>query len=236
MRMRINESIKINEYAEVLIAGIEDKSNNYKVEFTFSKDALLGLATNLLWMYDDIDSDKRIHIHIEPLLGSISGNQALGFFLAPDSPSMVLSVNNVSKNYIIDSEINRYKEIPIKYKFVKMYEVKEPASDESIEDYELGFTNIVHIRVLDKEKNEITNSKMQVIFKINYYGLKDFGNILLILANNYELHKEYELAHVIQKKNQYNLGVLLTHESSEVIIRCNYLGDVHDYAPHFGIV
>ena len=53
MRVKINESIKINEYAEVLIAGIEDKSNNYKVEFTFSKDALLGLATNLLWMYDE---------------------------------------------------------------------------------------------------------------------------------------------------------------------------------------
>jgi len=89
---------------------------------------------------------------------------------------------------------------------------------------------------LDKDKNEVTNGKMQIIFKINYFGLRDFANMLLVLANNYELHKEYELAHVIQKKNQYNLGVLLTNESSEVILRCNYLGGVHDYAPHFGIV
>lgn len=34
MRIKINETIKINDQAEVLIAGIDDKSNNYIVEFT----------------------------------------------------------------------------------------------------------------------------------------------------------------------------------------------------------
>lgn len=39
-------------------------------------------------------------MHIDPLLGDVPGNQALGFFLTPQSPSMVLNINEVNDRQV----------------------------------------------------------------------------------------------------------------------------------------
>jgi len=233
MIIKLNEAVKISEFAEIIIMG-NNINNNLKVEFTFSKDALLGFATNLIWMYEDINPQKRIHMHIDPLLGDIPGNQALGFFLTPQSPSMVLNVNGIEDSQVHDMNSNKYKEIYIKHEFVKEFEVKEPAADESIEDYELGFNNIANIKILDSSHMDVTNNQMQIIFNINHKGLKDFASMLLVLANNYENQQEYMLAHVKQKEQQYNMGILLSENSNDVILKCDYLGCVYNYDLQFG--
>ena len=35
---------------------------------------------------------------------------------------------------------------------------------------------------------------------------------------------------------QYNMGILFSKESPEVIIKCKELGCVYDYAPDFGVM
>lgn len=232
MIIKINETVKISEFAEIYVAGNND--SDLSVEFTFSKEALLGFATNLIWMYEDINPNKKIHMHIDPLLGDVPGNQSLGFFLTPKSPSMVLNVNGLNDSGMSNMYNAEYKELFIKHKFIKEFEVKEPAQDECIEEYELGFNNIANIRILDVNGLDTTNERMQVIFNISYNGLRDFAHMLLILANNYENQQKFIMAHVKQEEKQYNLGVLLSSNSNEVVIKCDYLGGVYNFDPHFG--
>lgn len=234
MIVKLNETVKIREFADIIVLGAANKCECLSVEFTFSKDALLGLATNLIWMHEDINPQKKLHVHIEPLRGNVPGNQALGFFLTPQSPAMVLNVNSNNDNSVIDLSMENYKEIPIKYKFIKEFEIKEPAENEAIEDYELGFNNLAQIRILDSNKSDITNSHMQVIININYIGLKDFANMILILANNFETEQEYMIAHIKKNEQQYNMGILLSEISNQVVFKCGHLGSVYNYDPNFG--
>lgn len=100
----------------------------------------------------------------------------------------------------------------IKHKFIKEFEVKDPAANESIEDYELGFNNVANIKILDSNHMDVTGREMQIVFNINYNGLKDFTNMLLVLANNYDNQQEYRVAHVKQQEQQYNMGILLSEK------------------------
>lgn len=234
MIIKLNETVKIREFVDFIVSGVNDRYNNLRIEFTFSKDALLGFATNLIWMYEEINPNKKIHVHVDPLLNEIPGNQALGFFLDPQSPSLVLNVNGNNDNRVTNLFIKDYKEISLKYKFIKEFQVKEPASNEAIEDYELGFNNIAQIRIFDLNNVDVTNTQMQVIININYNGLKDFANMILILANNFENEQEYAMAHVKREEQQYNMGVLLSENSNQVVLKCNYLGCVYNYDTHFG--
>lgn len=234
MVVNLDENIIINEMAEVFIRGVGGNNNGLKAEITFSKEALLGFAINLLWMYEDIDPKKKIHIHIDPLLGAVPGNQALGFFLTPQSPSVVFCLNSINENIPLNIDITNFKRILSKHKFATEFQIKEPAVDESIEDYELGLNNMVQIRILDSNNNNVTKDGMEIIFNINYNGLKDFATTLLILANNYENGQEYRMAHAKQREIQDNLGVLLSEKSNEVILKTDYLGCVYNYDSHFG--
>lgn len=234
MIVKLNETVKIRQFANIIVLGTANKTECFTLEFTFSKDALLGFATNLIWMYEDINPQKKMHVHIDPLDGGSLGNQALGFFLTPQSPSVVLNVNGNKDDADIDFQVGDYKEIPIKYKFLREFEVKEPALNEAVEDYELGFCNLAQIRVLDSNKIDITNDRMEVIININYDGLKDFANMILILANNFESGQEYMIAHVKKNKQQYNMGILLSENSNQVVFKCGFLGSIFNYSPNFG--
>lgn len=62
MIFKLKETVKISQFAEIFVVG-NNENNSLSVEFTFSKDALLGFATNLIWMYEDIDSKKNSHAY-----------------------------------------------------------------------------------------------------------------------------------------------------------------------------
>lgn len=78
MIINLNETVNVEELSELFLSGIEI-GKGCRVELTFSKEALIGFATNLIWLYEDIDNEKNVHFHIDPLGGEIQGNQALGF-------------------------------------------------------------------------------------------------------------------------------------------------------------
>jgi len=167
-------------------------------------------------------------------LGIVSGNQALGFFLTPQSPSMIFSLNSVRERGVMNIDVTNLKKIPIKHKFVQEFEIKQAASYESIEEYELGFNNIAQIRILDANGKNVVSENLEIVFNINYRGLKDFATMLLVLANNYESNQEYPVAHSKFIETQYNMGILLTEKSSKLVIKMDNLGCVYNYDICFG--
>ncbi|RKI98335.1 hypothetical protein D7X87_26920 [bacterium D16-54] len=231
MNLELNKYVEIEEISELTLSGVNIGSD-CKVEFTFSKAALIGFATNLLWLYEDIDKERQTHIHIDPLGGEIPGNQALGFFLTPRSPSLIVQVG---ERQILDKKMI-CKQINIKNRVNTKIEIKEPACEEAIEEYELGLQNIVDIRIVNKYGEDVSEKYVQIVLKIGYETIKKLAVMLMTLANNFSFGCEYLLANLKQSILQYNMGLIFSKESPEVIIKCKELGCVFDYVPDFGIV
>jgi len=126
------------------------------------------------------------------------------------------------------------RNINIRNEIRKSIEIKEPACDESIEEYELGCSNVADVSIYNQENINITQDYMQVVFKLNYGGLKDFATMLLIFVNNYKVGNKYHLANVNQKKFEYNMGIMLNSSSCEMTLKCKDLGCIYDYEPEFG--
>lgn len=235
MIFNLNKSVEIKNLAEIYLSGKNLNSKKHRVKFIFSKEALIGFAINLAWTYTELSINRRFHFHIDPLGANISGNQPLGFFLTSNSPSLVIQLDNIECDF--DNKISYdCKEINIRKGALKKYEVKEPASEESLEEYEIGFRNIACIKIYDDFNKDVTRECSQVVFKLTYEGLKDIANMLLILADNYKENIEYLLAHLKQKKLQYNMGVIFTKKSHEVVFSCQDLGCAYDYDFRFGTI
>ena len=231
MILELNKHVQMEEISELTLSGVSlDK--DCKVEFTFSKAALIGFATNLFWLYEDIDRMSQTHFHIDPLGGKIPGNQALGFFLTSGSPSLIVQVG---ERQILD-DIKICKQINIRNKVNKLIEIKEPAREEAIEEYELGLQNIVDIKIVNKNGEDVSKKCVHVVLKTGYETIKNLAVMLIILANNFFSGCEYLLANLNQDILQYNMGILFSKESPEVIIKCKELGCVYDYAPDFGVM
>lgn len=58
MIINLNETVSVEELSELSLSGVEF-SKECKVELTFSKEALIGFATNLQTSYDVWDSAPR---------------------------------------------------------------------------------------------------------------------------------------------------------------------------------
>lgn len=234
MIIDLNSETDIKEVSELTLSGYKTGEKD-KIEFTFSREALIGFATNLIWTYEEIDNKKMIHFHVDSLGGEPSGNQALGFFLTPQSPSLVVQVNGIRPDFCEMDKWRQCKSINIRQGVCKKFEIKDPACDESIEEYELGLKNVASIKVLDQDCKDISSECVQVVLKMNYDTLKQFASMLLVLANNCSYSCEYLLANLKQEKLQFNMGIIFTKDSPEMIIKCQNLGCVYDYDPNFGM-
>ena len=60
------------------------------IEFTHSHEAIIGFATELLWLYEDINNSRELIISTNQLQVDPSPSQAIGFYLTPNSPVFVL--------------------------------------------------------------------------------------------------------------------------------------------------
>lgn len=228
MVIDLEKSVSISEYASITVSGIK-KEEIEEIEITFSKEALIGFATNLLWIYDDITESKRIHMHIDPLNTVNGGNQSLGFFLTPSSPSLVVCMGGKQEV----KKTNIYKEVMIQKGPNKKINIIEPKGMEFIEDYELGYSNLSNITIRTINNNIIEYKSLQVILNLSYKGLIDFATMLLILANNFKRKIQYAIAQEGESENKYNMGILLSKESCACSIRCDELGCVYDYVSDF---
>ena len=231
MLINLSKSVPLKELCRITAVGHTADSAE-RIEFTLSHEAMIGFATELLWMYGDIKDDKKLILTTHQLKTDPAPNQVIGFYLTPDSPVFALKVNSLTEEN--ESEYENWKEIRIKTKDInRYYNVKEPSDEEpefiTLESYELSGKNIMKINVFNGEGTDITKEYGTVIFEINRAGIKEFAAMLLVWADNYREGDEYTLPHIDRTVCGYNLGVILGHNNIPVKFKCGDLGTTGDY-------
>lgn len=229
MIIDLNNDINSHQYIRV---SVQDKDINIidNIEISFSKEAIIGFAKNLIWMYEDISADRKFYVCTDPLGGVPSGNQVLGFYLTANSPILTFNVNSLEydEEYKIDNKLD------LKVQPQKYIEILPPVDDCFLEEYEVGFRNIADIALYDKDRVNISNKFYEIFFEINYEGLKNLAVMLMKLADCYQEGKEYIFNRIGREKQSCDLGIGLTHDSLPLKIRYKNLGSVYDYEPDFG--
>lgn len=235
MLINLTKSVPLKEMCRITAIENENMTDSAQwIEFTLSHEAIIGFATELLWMYEDINDIRKLVISTNQLKVDPSPSQAVGFYLTPNSPMLVLKVNSLIEKKEEGYEYKNWKEINIKKKNVNQYyNVTDPSNEEgeiiTLEPYELSKRNIINIDIFDAEGNDITKAYNTVIFEINRKGIKEFATMLLVWANNYKEGDEYILPHINKLDCGYNLGIVLDHKSISTKFKCNDLGTASDY-------
>ena len=233
MIINLSDSVLLKELCKISVIG-NAKEVAHRIEFTLSHEAMIGLATELLWMYEDISDSRRVTISTHQLEVDPSPSQSLGFYLTPNSPMLVFKVNSLTEREDEIIEYKNWKEISIKKKNVNQYyNVKSPSDENDevicLESYELAKKNIVNINIFNEEGGDITKLYNTVIFEVNRKGIKEFATMLFVWANNCKEGDEYLLAQINNLEFGYNLGILLTQDSIPTSFRCHDLGTAYDY-------
>ena len=237
MIINLTKSVPLKELCKITAIG-HTPDTACQIEFTLSHEALIGVATELLWMYEDLNDDKKLMISTHQLRVDPAPNQTIGFYLTPNSPMLVLKVNSLTEKKEGNCIHNNWKEINIREKNTNQYyNVKTPSVEDiefiTLETYELSRRNIMNIKVYDNERNDITDKYQTVILEINREGIKDFATMLLVWANNYKEGGEYSLPHIDKSEQGYNLGIILTSDSISGKFTAHDLGVASDYDSRF---
>ena len=115
MLINLTKSVPLKELCKITLAGqMTDKTQ--LAEFTLTQEAMIGFATELLWIYDDINDDRKLIIETHQLKTDPSPSQAVGFYLTPDSPMMVLKINSLMDKKDKAYEYKNWKDIKIREK------------------------------------------------------------------------------------------------------------------------
>lgn len=232
MIINLTKSVPLKELCKITAIGSTNETAQL-IEFTLSHEAIIGFATELLWMYEDINDNRKLVVTTYQLLVDSSPSQAVGFYLTPNSPMLVLKVNSLLEETEEVCEDIKWKEINIRAKNINQYyDVKNPLEEKeliTLESYELSKKNIMNIRIFNAENNDITKDYNTVIFEINRNGIKEFATMLLVWANNYKEGEQYLLPHIDKSDCGYNLGIILAHNSIPTRFTCHDLGTAYDY-------
>lgn len=230
MKIKLNSSSILYEIAKVNVSEINNVEISY-IEMSFNKDALIGFAKNLIWMYEDIEKNRKFYVCTDPLGGVPSGNQVLGFYLTKNSPILVFRINYLNDYDAIKCLDN---EIQPKLRTEKCIEVLPPLADNDLEDYEIGFKNIADIKIYSNNNIDISGNINEVLFEINYEGLKKLAIIMFKLAENFDIGKEYDIAILDKNDILIESEIVLTSDSIPLKLKCVDIGSVYDYEPNFG--
>lgn len=237
MLINLTKSVLLKELCRITAFGFTQDIAQ-QIEFTFSHEAMIGFATELLWMYEDIDENDRSVMCTHQLQVNPAPTQAVGFYLTSDSPELTLKINSLTEKIEDGDLYENWKEINIRSKNEELYfNVKNPTAEDiefiTLEAYELDRKNIVRIKVLDEEGNDITKGYRTVVWEINRDGMKDLATMLLVWADNYREGCAYALPQMDNPKQGYNLGILLTRDSIPCKFKAHDLGVANDYDSRF---
>ena len=232
MIINLTKSVPLKEWCKITADGHAADTAKW-IEFILSQEAMIGFATELLWMYEDIDDNRRLVVCTNQLQIDPSPSQAVGFYLTPNSPMLVLKVNSLIERKEEGYEYKNWKEINIRKKNTNQYyNVKAPSEEGDIitlESYELYKKNIMNINIYNAKGDDITQNYSTVFFEINRKGIKEFATMLLVWANNYKEGEEYILPHIDKSDCGDNLGIILDHNSISTKFKGHDLGTAYDY-------
>lgn len=226
-----SETNKIRGIAEIEVYGNNIVSEKVCVKITMSKDALLGFGSYAIRLATQTDVNDKFHWQVDPL-GNPCGNQPLGFFLTTNSPSFVLMYNQALKETTNLNDLSKDANERNNFRF--NYEIQSQVDDDVYEAFEIGFQNLVNIEIMDENNKDVTKQCVSIVLKINQKELMQYGINMIKIAHNFQKGRSYLISHENCKKIQYDLGFILSHESSQLIIECDNCGDVFMYEPEFG--
>lgn len=238
MIINLSKSVPLKEMCKITATGFTNKKPNL-IEFVLSHEAIIGFATELLWTYSSIDDTKKEVIETYQLMVDGAPSQAIGFYLTPSSPILMVEVNSLME--IAEERVKhiKCKEINIKTKNIDVYyEIRDPSEEgmqlNTVEPYELSGKNVMNINIFNDRMEDITKDFTVVSFQINRRALKQFATMLLVWANNCKEGGRYMLPHVGKPDSGYNLGVILTYDSIPTRFKCQDLGSACEYDPSIG--
>jgi hypothetical protein len=205
-----------------------------ELTFTFNREAILGFATEMLFLYDDINDYQKNNITTHPLKTDPCPNQAIGFYLTPESPSFMLKINSLQiDNKEISNIENKHNIIVnnanLNEKYYINTDIEFDSEEMIIESYELSRRNILDISIKNSNGIDITDKCSAVVLEINKQGIKDFATSLLIWSNNTNDQIEYLIAKDDKNKEETNFGAILTSDSVAIKVRSGELGSIYDY-------
>lgn len=82
MIIDLSNSVVLKEFAKMSVIG-NTKEVAQQIKFTLSHEAMIGFATELLWMYEDINDSRKLMISTHQLEVDPSPSQSIGFYLTP---------------------------------------------------------------------------------------------------------------------------------------------------------
>lgn len=226
----INEKIynrNNDNISEICILNNDYNIDEVKVVLELSKEAMIGIGSQFIRLEQKGIPDE-IDIRTEPLKTNWGANQPLGFYLTPDSAT--LFVYHKEYGTLEDNNINRFS---LDKGFKNIYKLNEPYlvdlewDDDYLESYQLGLNNIGSLKIFHEGKN-VTN-RSEVIWRLSNNALLGFGMEIIRLAHNFEEDKEYNT------KRDNNLGMYLTNNSPELIVRCKTFKKIYEYDNNFNI-
>lgn len=80
---------------------------------SFSPEAILGFATEMIWLYEDI-GNRKLMINTNPLGIDPAPNQVMGFYLSSNNPPLMMKVNTLIEDKISSSQAVNSCEISIR--------------------------------------------------------------------------------------------------------------------------
>ena len=84
MIINLTKSVPLKEWCKITAVGHAVDTAQW-IEFTLSYEAIIGFATELLWMYEDINDNRRLVISTNQLKTDPAPSQAVGFYLTPNN-------------------------------------------------------------------------------------------------------------------------------------------------------
>lgn len=208
-----------------------DISKDCKVIFRFSKEALIGFGIYAVRLYNTFR--EYYHYQIEPLGESLS-NQAMGFFLTPGSPELVIGCKDFGDlnglGFSNKGNINKGKK---NYSnFDTSFLVDLEFDNEYFEYHNLGFCNVGDLKVL--YKNEDISPKCYITLMLSKSALLGLGTELLRLAHNFIDCKSLDSYPIEEHRMDCQLGFFLTQNSAALSVECKRFQNALYYDNKFG--
>ncbi len=115
-----------------------------------------------------------------------------------------------------------------------IYEISIPREYAVAEDFEKNDSNLACFKVLDKQANDISDQIRYITIFLSENAMLGLGTELIRLAHNYEEGKEIHIIPASKEKGaEQSMGVYLTPDSCELIIRCQHFESIEKYLEEY---
>jgi len=106
--------------------------------------------------------------------------------------------------------------------------------DKNPRETHLSIFNIALFQAYDKDKKTISDQVVYIIINFSKNAMLGLGTELIRLAHNFEEGKEVHIIPASKEKcAEQSMGIFLTPDSCELIIKCTTFGPIDQYLEEY---